>query len=249
MAVQVASKVNYLLNVPGPIEVLFEPRQTIVFPYIEYDAVINDERIVELLNQGKLIVVSLEPGSPPLYNSEWDGLVKFRLGSYHIWIDPIGEMRIKFGDALGPYDGTEVGAGAVGPHGSTHVFNGPDPVPNIEVLENTFDCTATEAVRDVVYQSASNTVRQANAGSTLTMPAVGVIISKPTATTCIIARSGEVSGFGSLTPDRRYYVDTTNGAITATPPTGGNNVVHPIGYSKTADILVVELWVPAKKAP
>lgn len=249
MAVQVTSKVNYLLNVPGPIETLFEARQTIVFPYIEYDSVINDERIVELLREGKIEAVSLEPGVPPLYNSEWDGANKFRLGSYHIWIDPLGKMRIKFGDATGPYDGTEVGTGVVGPHGNTHVFNGSDPVPNIEVLENAFDCTATEAVLDVVYQSASNTVRQANATSSLTMPAVGIIISKPTSTTCIIARSGEVPGFGTLTADATYYVDTTNGVITTTPPSSGNNIVQKVGYAKTTDILVVELGPPLKKAP
>jgi hypothetical protein len=249
MPVQVRSRVNYLLNVPGPIEVLFEPRQTIVFPYIEYDSVINDERIQELIYDERIEVLSLEPGNPPLYNSEWFGPVKFRLGSYQIWVDSLGKLRIKFGDAISDFDGSEVGAGAVGPHGNTHVFNGPDPVPNIEVLENPWNCTAGESVLDVVYQSASSTVRQANATSTLTMPAVGIIIAKPTATTCIIARSGEVPGFGSLTADRAYYVDTTNGAITSTPPNAGNNVVQVVGYAKTNDILVVELGASTKKAP
>jgi hypothetical protein len=73
------------------------------------------------------------------------------------------------------------------------------------------------------------------------MPVIGVILSKPTPTTCIIARSGEVSTFVGLVVGSNYFADTAAGLITLTPPVGTGRVVQQVGYAKTVTTLVIEL--------
>ena len=81
------------------------------------------------------------------------------------------------------------------------------------------------------------------------MPAIGVVISKPTATTCIIARSGLIPYAGLPTADARYYVSAVSaGAITTSPPTGANRVVQKVGYSRTTALFVVELGETRRRA-
>jgi hypothetical protein len=220
------------------------------YPFVEYDKLYNDQRFRKLINDGIILMVNPDPSLLPYYDSIWSGPSRFKLGTYHFWVDSGGLFRIKNGDASFDTDGFIVGpGGSPSPHGSSHVFNGSDPVPNIEVLENLWTCASVVVVRNVVYQSGSGACTQARADAVATMPAIGLCISKPTATTCIIARSGEVDGFAGLTPDSLYYVsDTLAGGITATAPSGSGNVVQKVGYAKSSSILVVELGKAAKKA-
>ena len=134
-----------------------------------------------------------------------------------------------------------MGPGGLAAHGATHVFNGIDPIPNIETLEDLWVCPVGVAVRDVVYEVSANNCDKANATTIATMPVIGVVISKPTATSCVIARSGEVVGFGVLTADVPYFAGLIAGTITASAPSGTGRVVQPIGYARNADVLVVEL--------
>ena len=124
-----------------------------------------------------------------------------------------------------------------------------DPVPNIEVLENLWNCPTTVSVNDVVYQNGANSVSRALANTNATMPAIGLVISKPTTTTCIIARSGEISYAGLPTVDASYYVSAVSaGAITTTPPSGANRVVQRVGYTRSSSIFVVELGETRRRA-
>jgi hypothetical protein len=126
-------------------------------------------------------------------------------------------------------------------HGASHVFNGTDPIPNIETLEDLWTCPVGVTVRDVVYEISANNCDQANANTIATMPVIGVVMSKPTPTSCVVARSGEVAGFGVLTADVPYFAGTIAGTITGSAPAGTDRVVQPIGYARNADVLVVEL--------
>lgn len=247
MAVRITSLVNYLLNVPGPIEVIFEARQILTFDFIEYDSVINDERISELMDEAKIFVEDLEPSLGGSFTDKWNLEPKLRLGPYVFWVDSLGKMRIKNGDPTSEFDGSEVGAGAVGPHGPTHVFNGPDPVPNIEILEGAWSCTVTEQIGDAVFENVANSVRQANASSIANMPVIGIIIAKPTSTTCVIARSGEAAVAG-LTVGQEYYASTTPGQLTVVVPTAAGQVAQYVGYARNITTLVVQPREPVVRA-
>ncbi|RZO82991.1 MAG: hypothetical protein EVA65_15730 [Oceanococcus sp.] len=51
---------------------------------------------------------------------------------------------------------------------------------------------------------------------------------------------GRITGLSGLTPGARYYLDTTAGALTATPPSASNNVVQYIGRAISATELAFE---------
>jgi len=102
-----------------------------------------------------------------------------------------------------------------------------------------YTCTATEVAGNAVYLSAADTVAQADATDTTKMPAIGIIVSKPDATSCWVCHHGVVTGLSGLTAGSRYYVSETAGAITTTPPTAGGSVVQIIGVAKSTTELIV----------
>lgn len=109
------------------------------------------------------------------------------------------------------------------------------------VTEN-FSCPALVAVGDAVYLSASDTVDQANATAEATMPCVGVIISKPTAITCVVVMVGSIPGYVGLTPVATYFVGLVAGTLVSTVvgyPTG--SVVQRIGYARNSTTLIVNI--------
>lgn len=235
------------VGLPNPVDDNLGPRQTKDYQYVEYDKLTNDYRIRDLLTKNIIRIVNLDEVID--YVSEWDQEPKLRLGGYTYWVDATGALRQKFGEPTHDLDGVIIGPGGIVPaHGSTHVFDGADPIPQIELLETEWACPATVAIRDVVYQTGPDSVDKARANTTATMPSVGIVRAKPNPTTCIVGRSGEMTGF-TLTADNYYYVSaTTAGAVTITPPSTSGNVIQQVGYAKTASILVVELSRPLKKA-
>jgi hypothetical protein len=59
-----------------------------------------------------------------------------------------------------------------------------------------------------------------------TMPAVGVIIDKPSATRCLVQSIGEAVGLGVLVSGARYWIGTDSKITTVSPiPGGGERVV------------------------
>lgn len=97
--------------------------------------------------------------------------------------------------------------------------------------------TANQAV----YSNGTDSVALANATSLTTVPVLGFISSKPTSTTAIVCYSGELGGFSGLNPSSLYYLSTTPGQITTTPPSGTGNVVQPVGIARNPTTLVVGL--------
>jgi hypothetical protein len=157
---------------------------------------------------------------------------------------------MKNGEPTFDTDGVVVGpGGGIVPHGSTHVFNGTDPVPRIEILEGSWGCTVTEQVGDAVFENVSNSVRQANASSPATMPVIGIIIQKLSSTSCIIARSGEVTLPGPLVVGQEYYASpTVPGQLTTAVPTASGQVAQYVGYAKNTTTLVIQLRDPVVRA-
>jgi hypothetical protein len=111
-----------------------------------------------------------------------------------------------------------------------------------DVVAGTFSCAGTVSVGDVVYISANDTVDKALATfASGKYKAVGVVSSKPTATTCKVASVGEVPIAG-LTAGSIYYLSTTvAGAVTSTASSTSGDVVKNIGVAKDANTLVVQV--------
>lgn len=101
--------------------------------------------------------------------------------------------------------------------------------------QGTYTCLSGDAAGDWVYISAANTVAKADADDAAKLPVIGVIVSKPTSTTCVVQTTGQVTLSG-LTAGAIYYLSGTAGAITATPVSA--NAV-PIGVAKSTTVLVL----------
>ncbi len=243
MAVEITSLLlTKQVSLPFPMSDNLLPQETKLYPFVEFDEVMNDERVLNLIRVRAIVVESRDPlDAPVIFGSAWDDPNQLILDPYHFWVDSLDTLRIKKGVPTSEFDGTPVGATVPAAHGATHAFTGPDPIPRMEVLEGSWSCAASVAVLDVVYRSATDTVALADATADATMPAVGFVISKPTATTCIIARSGELPGFTGLDPSKDYFVSLTAGAITSTAPSSTGEVVQRIGYARDSTTLVIEL--------
>jgi hypothetical protein len=121
----------------------------------------------------------------------------------------------------------------------------PDQVDLGEIsILTQWDCPVGVGVGNAVYQTGPNSVDQADNGSSATMPCVGVVLSKPTPTTCLATRQGIVNGYPALTfiPKELYYVGTS-GSIVSGPgvPITPGTVVHEVGFAKTETSLIVVL--------
>lgn len=94
-------------------------------------------------------------------------------------------------------------------------------------------------LKSIVYLSSSDTVSQADASSSATAPAIGIVtaIAGPS---CTVQTEGEYSGFSGLTPGAIYYLSTTAGGITATPPSSTGQILQKVGIAKDATTLVME---------
>lgn len=247
MPVRITNRLKHPYPLPIPISLTLKPFEVRVFPYIEYDKLMNDPRFVLPIKNNHLIIEDLTTGAAGVFVAQWDLEPKLRLIPYVFWVDATNVLRMKIGDPGFDLDGIAIGPGVVGAHGSTHVYTGTDPIPRIEVLEGSWTCTVSEVLLNVVYEAGSSFVRQANAAVVGNMPAIGVVI-QTTGASCVLARSGEVDGFVGLTPGATYFVSTVAGQITTTPPSGSGNVVQRVGYAKTTTILMVQLGEPAKRA-
>jgi hypothetical protein len=240
MGIRVTNLTASRISLPDPLTYILKAREVKTFEYIEYDLVVNVPEIDRLQRLNYIQIVSLDPAVGG-YDSAWSGPRKFHLGGYQLWVDGTGALRLKLGDAAFDLDGAVIGPGGVMAHGAAHVFNGTDPIPNIETLEDLWTCPVGVVVRDVVYETAANNCDRANANTIATMPVIGVVISKPTPTSCIVARSGEVSGFVGLTADIPYFAGLIAGTISVTAPVGSGRVVQKVGYARNTTNLVVEL--------
>jgi len=249
MAILVTNNLDSILYIGSTINRSIGARASKIIEFVAYDDAINEPEIDRLLRRDYISIVNLDAlGST--YAAGWNQEPKLKLGTYTFWIDALSQLRMKSGTPTSDTDGVVIGpGGAPLPHGNTHVFTGSDPIPNIEVVEAQYTCTVAEQVRDVVFEAASNFVRQANAGIAGNMPAVGVIISKPTPTTCILAQSGEIPGYSGLSPGAPYFVsNSVPGTITPVAPSGSGHFVQRIGYSKNGTTLRLEIYPPTKKA-
>ena len=107
-------------------------------------------------------------------------------------------------------------------------------------LSTPYACPIGVAVGEAVYLSGADAVDQAKADSVSTMPAIGLVASKPSAVRCIVRYNEEMGGLAGLSPTATYYVsETTAGAITATAPSAIGQVIQRVGVARSATRIVV----------
>ena len=154
MGLRIYNLTQQTIVLSDPLDGVLLGRTSRTFPNTEYDKTINDKRYANLLRKEQVRIINLDEDLIR-YDSNWFGPSKFRLGTYHLWVDMTNHLRMKTGgDASHDTDGVIIGPGGTpSPHGSTHVFNGLDPVPNIEVLEELWDCPSSVNVNNAVYQT------------------------------------------------------------------------------------------------
>jgi hypothetical protein len=122
-------------------------------------------------------------------------------------------------------------------------------------VEFVADCPAPVAVDDLVYVTGPevlgvvqiDTVDITDSG---TMPAIGIVVEKPTPITCRVITMGEVTPLLLLTPGKRYFVSVTGGLTAAIPTPGGGNkqMVQVVGYAiATNRLIVLPNMMPVKK--
>jgi hypothetical protein len=104
-----------------------------------------------------------------------------------------------------------------------------------------FTCPVGAAVGDAVALSAADTVILADADNASARPAIGIVASKPTPTTCVLRYAGELGGFTGLTPGATYYLSTTPGAIQTPTPTGAGVLSQVIGDARNTTTLVIDI--------
>ena len=109
-----------------------------------------------------------------------------------------------------------------------------------EGIDTTYLCSLAETVGKTVYLSSANTVSLASANDLTTAPALGIVVSKPTPTTCVVRSYGPVTLAG-LTPGVTYYLDTASGLVTDAAPTGVSDVVQPLGVATSATTLFLQV--------
>jgi len=112
--------------------------------------------------------------------------------------------------------------------------------------QDTFSCPGTVSVNDLVYVSGANTVDRANgAAGSPNNPAIGFVVSKPTATTCVVQFSGLLPNvFVGLVPGTIYYMGLTPGVIV---PAGtvfpGGSTIQQVGIAKNTTTLIAVFGV------
>jgi len=105
---------------------------------------------------------------------------------------------------------------------------------------NTFNCSSNENVLDVVYIKDDMSVARANASTINTSNVIGVIIDKPSDTTCSVVVHGIIDIFSNLEVSKRYFLDINDGQITTIPTTSPGTILLELGVALTDTMLLFD---------
>lgn len=117
-------------------------------------------------------------------------------------------------------------------------------------VDDLLACDSGVAAGEAVYLSAANTVDEANAGDLTKAPCVGLVYEKTSATTARVRSYGPVTiPGGGLNPGATYYLAAADGGITATPPSGADDVIQALGFALDATTLFVQCTRYTSRGP
>ena len=126
--------------------------------------------------------------------------------------------------------------GLLGPVGHT----GAQGYTGVSIYDQILDCEPQVQVGDSLYVNNSGNLDRANAYTLSTMISVGYCETKPTSTTCTLKFFGYMN-FVGLEMNKDYFVGTSAGEITPTPPGIPNNVVQKVGRSLSTTLLQINV--------
>lgn len=112
-------------------------------------------------------------------------------------------------------------------------------------------CTSLELVGNFVRVSAASTVRNVDFTAVSEMHTAGVIISKATATSCVVQPRGVVSGlYSGLTPGAALFVDASARPVAGfSNPVIGIRYIQNVAIALTANDILVSLRPPVGVLP
>jgi len=106
-----------------------------------------------------------------------------------------------------------------------------------------YNCPGTVNVLDVVYLTGADLVDAADADDHTKQPVIGVVVSKPSFTTCWVQYSGELAGFIGLIPGATYYLSTTPGQMCRPVdpgyPSNQGDIVQKVTFARSTTVMVV----------
>ena len=106
------------------------------------------------------------------------------------------------------------------------------------------NCDSSVNLKDWVYilASGTNTVGKAIANDSEKVEVVGMVISKPTETSCIVQQGGIYSKHASLIKNKKIYLsDSSEGEIVYTPPTSSGSYIKNLGNTISETILSINI--------
>lgn len=116
------------------------------------------------------------------------------------------------------------------------------------------DCTTTDAVGDAVYITSDAVagriqVMKVDPTDTATAPSIGVIISKPSTTTCTVRSGGPLDGiYSGLTPNSLVWIDSaarlTTDPSDTEPGVGTTYNYQVMGYAVASDCVLINPQTP-----
>lgn len=111
-----------------------------------------------------------------------------------------------------------------------------------KAVNQTYTCSAQTSAGDLVTLVGPTEVRPANIAAATPEPAIGCVVSKPSATTCEVKLSGPVTGiYSDLVPGKRYFVgvNARPSALPVAAASGTRVFLQAIGVAEKADTLVL----------
>jgi hypothetical protein len=118
-------------------------------------------------------------------------------------------------------------------------------------------CFAADAVGDVVYIMGNKVgdhyqVTRVNINNILTVPAIGLILSKDSSTQCLVQLDGIVRGlYTGLTAQKPLFINTSGRLTHAVPsyPTSGRRALQMMGQAIASDELFLNVKSPIILVP
>ena len=99
--------------------------------------------------------------------------------------------------------------------------------------------SATIAIGNLVYVSGNGTIGVADADAIATMPAIGIAVTGGSANAQIVVllQGTFRDDTFNFTAGNRLFASTTAGGVTATVPSGNNDVAQAVGVALNADVI------------
>lgn len=103
-------------------------------------------------------------------------------------------------------------------------------VSDQKILPDEYDCGTSVATGDLVYINSGGLLQKARSNGIATMPAIGIVTGKLSATICLIQPVKLQSGLAGIVNKKRYFVSSTvAGAFQDSPPVGSSEVIQNVG--------------------